>query len=77
MKSRKLTKKIMERLPSMSGEDVRDMWFEIILERTNGNRSVAAKILGVSACTFRQIIKKKGIASPAPKVGRPYVLLQK
>jgi DNA-binding protein Fis len=77
MKSRKLTKKIMERLPSMSSEDVRDIWFEIILERTSGNRSGAAKILGVSACTLRQFIKKKGIASPAPKVGRPFVLLQK
>ena len=77
MKSHKLTKKIMERLPSMKNEDIRDMWFEIILERTSGNRSLAAKILGISTCTFRQIIKKKGIASPIPKVGRPFVLLQK
>jgi len=66
---------IKDRLNKLSDSPLRDIelsWIEIILDRSEGNRSKAAHILNISMTKMRRYITDRKICtSRLKKAGRP------
>ena len=63
-------KSMLSPLPNLTLREMTEIWVEIILDRTQGNRLHAAEILKIAATSLRRHIKNKPIVVAEAKRGR-------
>jgi|GEM_PF-4754054 len=65
-------KSVLEQLPDdLSCKDIEAIWIELALERSNGRRNLAAKMLNVSETKIKNAINNYKLEANLCSVGRP------
>lgn len=65
-------KEVLEQLPdALSCKDIEAIWIELALERSNGRRNLAAKMLNVSETKIKNAINNYKLQTNLCSVGRP------
>jgi DNA-binding NtrC family response regulator len=63
--------KVLNNLPTVPLEDLKNAWITVVLKRENGSRAAAARALDIREGTIRNRFKSGAVKFVPSKSGRP------